>query len=94
MLKSLRNLLTNPNTNHKNSDRNRKMANSSDFKGKVVVITGASSGIGEGVAKYLAELGAQVVISGRNKANLSRVAKICQTISPKGLKVIIMTKFV
>ncbi|CAG2176889.1 unnamed protein product [Oppiella nova] len=62
------------------------MANSLDFKGKVAVITGASSGIGEGIAKYLAELGAQVVITGRNANNLNRVAKVCQTISPKGLK--------
>ena len=65
------------------------MANSLDFKGKVVIITGASSGIGEGIAKYLAELGAQVVITGRNKSNLNKVAKVCQTISPKGLKVCI-----
>ncbi|XP_054160121.1 3-oxoacyl-[acyl-carrier-protein] reductase FabG-like [Oppia nitens] len=62
------------------------MTNSLDFKGKVAIVTGASSGIGEGIAKYLAELGAQVVITGRNAANLNRVAKVCQTISPKGLK--------
>lgn len=89
MLKTLRNLLLNPKTqnNSNTNTSNNKMANSSDFKGKVAIITGASSGIGEGIAKYLAELGAQVVITGRNKSNLNRVAKVCQTISPKGLKV-------
>ncbi|CAG2119386.1 unnamed protein product, partial [Medioppia subpectinata] len=57
------------------------MANSLDFKGKVAVITGASSGIGEGVAKYLAELGAQVVITGRNANNLNRVAKALEVVA-------------
>ena len=37
----------------------------SNIKGKVVVITGASSGIGESTAKFLAEQGAKVVLGAR-----------------------------
>ena len=54
-----------------------------DFKGKVVLITGASSGIGAGVAKYLANLGAFVVLTGRNVENLNKIGKECEV---SGLK--------
>ncbi|MAZ86593.1 MAG: short chain dehydrogenase [Cellvibrionaceae bacterium] len=47
------------------------------FGGKVVWITGASSGIGEGVAKQLATKGAKLVLSARNEQELQRVADIC-----------------
>lgn len=40
--------------------------------GKVALITGGSSGIGLGVAKALAGLGARIVITGRNVANLDK----------------------
>ncbi|XP_058826179.1 3-oxoacyl-[acyl-carrier-protein] reductase FabG-like [Topomyia yanbarensis] len=52
-----------------------------DFKGKVVLITGASSGIGEGTAKYLANLGATLVLTGRNVSNLNQVGAACEAIS-------------
>ncbi|XP_018395008.1 PREDICTED: 3-oxoacyl-[acyl-carrier-protein] reductase FabG-like [Cyphomyrmex costatus] len=47
------------------------------FKGKVVLITGASSGIGAETAIYLAQLGASLSITGRNKLNLNKVAEQC-----------------
>ena len=39
---------------------------SGEFDGKVVLVTGASSGIGEGTAIAFAEQGARVMVSGRN----------------------------
>jgi len=43
------------------------------FADKVVWITGASSGIGEAMAKAFAAAGAKVVLSARNQAELNRV---------------------
>ncbi len=48
---------------------------------------GSSSGIGEGTAILFSKLGANVVITGRNAENVKRVAKQCESVSPKGLKV-------
>jgi NAD(P)-dependent dehydrogenase (short-subunit alcohol dehydrogenase family) len=45
-----------------------------DFKDKVVIITGASSGIGEALAREFAGLGAQVVTAARNEARLTELA--------------------
>ncbi|MFP7255925.1 SDR family oxidoreductase [Terribacillus saccharophilus] len=47
----------------------------SNIKGKVVVITGASSGIGENAAKYLAENGAKVVIAARSEGKLQDIVE-------------------
>ncbi|MGV8169269.1 MAG: SDR family NAD(P)-dependent oxidoreductase [Candidatus Nanoarchaeia archaeon] len=44
-----------------------------EFKNKVAVITGASSGIGKQVAYDLASLGCKVVLIGRDKDKLSKV---------------------
>ncbi|XP_055540075.1 3-oxoacyl-[acyl-carrier-protein] reductase FabG-like [Wyeomyia smithii] len=52
-----------------------------EFTGKVVLITGASSGIGEGTAKFLARYGASLVLTGRNKDNLNKVGEACEAIS-------------
>jgi NAD(P)-dependent dehydrogenase (short-subunit alcohol dehydrogenase family) len=57
-----------------------------DFSGKVILITGSSSGIGAGIAEEFSKAGAQVVITGRNANNLSEVGKQCLKVSPKGLK--------
>ncbi len=48
-----------------------------DFAGKVVWITGASSGIGEAVAMLLAQRGARLVLSARRADVLERVASAC-----------------
>nr|WP_231708589.1 SDR family oxidoreductase [Arthrobacter sp. zg-Y20] len=48
------------------------MAN--NISGKVVIITGASSGIGEATAKLLAERGARVVLGARREDKLERIA--------------------
>lgn len=45
-----------------------------NFNGKVVLITGASSGIGAGAACHLAKLGAKVSIVARNEKRLREVA--------------------
>lgn len=46
-----------------------------NIEGKIVVITGASSGLGEAAAKHLAERGASVVLGARRKDRLESVAK-------------------
>jgi NADP-dependent 3-hydroxy acid dehydrogenase YdfG len=46
----------------------------SEIKGKVIAITGASSGIGEATAMHLARLGAKVVLGARGVDRLAAVA--------------------
>jgi NADP-dependent 3-hydroxy acid dehydrogenase YdfG len=55
----------------------------SNIKGKVVVITGASSGMGEAAAKHLSELGATVVLGARRA---DRIEKLAKEIHDKGGK--------
>jgi NAD(P)-dependent dehydrogenase (short-subunit alcohol dehydrogenase family) len=50
------------------------MENVFSLKGKVAVITGASKGIGEAIAVYFANAGADVVISSRKQADLDVLA--------------------
>ena len=47
------------------------------FSGKVVIITGASSGIGAEAARDFSKLAANVVLVGRNLENLQKVAAEC-----------------
>lgn len=47
------------------------------FSGKVVLITGASSGIGAATAVHLSKLGALLSLSGRKVENLNAVAAQC-----------------
>lgn len=46
-----------------------------NIKGKVIVITGASSGMGEAAAKHLAKLGASVVLGARRADKIEKLAK-------------------
>lgn len=52
-----------------------------------MIITGSSSCIGEVTEILFSKLGDNIVITGRNAENMKRVAKQCQSFSPKGLKV-------
>lgn len=47
------------------------------FLDKVVIVTGASSGIGADVSIHFAKLGAKVVITGRNEINLEETVSKC-----------------
>uniref|UniRef100_A0A2C9KEQ5 Dehydrogenase/reductase SDR family member 7 n=1 Tax=Biomphalaria glabrata TaxID=6526 RepID=A0A2C9KEQ5_BIOGL len=48
-----------------------------NLSGKVVWITGASSGIGEHIAYQLASVGCKLVLSARRKEELERVKQTC-----------------
>lgn len=57
-----------------------------DLSGKNAIITGATKGIGRGIANGLAEAGANIVVVSRNKADCERVAEeIKQTYGVKTL---------
>ena len=51
--------------------------NKFDLTGKTIVVTGASSGIGQNTAILLSNLGATVVLLGRNLTTLKETAKAC-----------------
>jgi NAD(P)-dependent dehydrogenase (short-subunit alcohol dehydrogenase family) len=51
------------------------------FAGKVVLITGASSGIGAATAKEFAKLGASLALTGRNLSNLEKISNECAALT-------------
>ena len=60
------------------------MSNSQNFKGKVALVTGSSSGIGAETAILFAQFGGQVVITGRNKEKLQKVFDQCKKAGQEG----------
>lgn len=57
------------------------------ISGKIIIITGASSGLGAATARYLATLGATLVLAARRKEHLDILAKDCIAAGGKALVV-------
>ncbi|CAO4374087.1 unnamed protein product [Caenorhabditis nigoni] len=53
------------------------------FSGKVVLITGSSSGIGQATAVLFAKEGAKIVITGRSAENVEKTRKMCMAVGAK-----------
>ena len=62
--------------------------NALNFTGKVALVTGSSAGIGAETVRLFSFLGAQVVVTGRNRTRISQVAQQCYQLSPYRLRVI------
>ncbi|MHA7775875.1 SDR family NAD(P)-dependent oxidoreductase [Roseibium sp. M-1] len=56
------------------------MSKENEWQGKVAIVTGGSSGIGEAAALALAERGARVLVTGRDAARLADVAAKAEAI--------------
>ena len=54
-------------------------------KGKVAMITGAGTGIGQATAVLLAEEGASIIAAGRNQANLKETIELVEAAGGKGI---------
>ena len=66
------------------------MANSrfdDQLKGKIIVITGASSGFGKGAARKFAEAGASLVLAARREELLNQLAIECETYGVRALAI-------
>ncbi len=59
-----------------------------DYKNKTILITGASSGIGEALAYNFSDKGAHVIISGRNLNELTRVKNACA--QPTSVEILVL----
>src|SRR5688572_20508657 len=59
-----------------------------NINSKVIVITGASSGLGEAAAKHLSQLGATVVLGARRA---DKIVKLAKEIRDKGGKALAIT---
>ena len=56
-----------------------------DLRGRVVVVTGATRGIGLGVARHLGSRGARVVITGRREPGVSEASDALDAIGVEHL---------
>jgi short-subunit dehydrogenase len=63
------------------------MSDSNEYRDKVVVITGASSGFGKGTAVELARRGAAVVLAARSADALAQLARDCESADGKAVAV-------
>ncbi|CAG2181857.1 unnamed protein product, partial [Oppiella nova] len=69
-----------------NNDIYDEVRDSRNFTGKVVLVTGSSSGIGKQTVKLFSALGARVVVTGRNASQVETVVQEVQQLSPQKLK--------
>jgi NAD(P)-dependent dehydrogenase (short-subunit alcohol dehydrogenase family) len=67
--------------------RNREGTAPREMEGSVVVVTGASSGIGRATARLFAEHGARVVLAARSEQSLREVASECEAVGGQALVV-------
>jgi short-subunit dehydrogenase len=63
------------------------MADTNEYRGKVIVITGASSGFGKGTALELARRGSSVVLAARSAESLGDLARECESAGGQALAV-------
>jgi short-subunit dehydrogenase len=63
------------------------MPDTSEYRGKVIVITGASSGFGKGTALELARRGASVVLAARSTEIIETLARECEVAGGESLSV-------
>merc|ERR1719369_747846 len=61
----------------------------SSLTGKVVLITGASSGIGAGTALHMASLGCRLSLVARNRSALEQVKKECLEAGAKDVIILV-----
>ncbi len=59
-----------------------------ELSNKVIIVTGGAKGIGEGIAKVLADEGAAVVIVGRNEADNLKIVRAIETGGGKAFGVV------
>ncbi|XP_052554091.1 11-beta-hydroxysteroid dehydrogenase 1-like isoform X2 [Tympanuchus pallidicinctus] len=58
------------------------------LKGKRVIVTGASTGIGEQMAYHLARMGAHVLVTARTEAKLQQVVERCRALGASSARLV------